>query len=88
MTPKGRLNVWERLLALVQEQAVQLGVTILDGSNIRGRQKAAGAAKKAALQRNETIVRCLAEVLKGSSGVAIGIAPQVALLAAMTPRLA
>ena len=55
-----RLNVWERLLALVQEQGVQLGMTFLDGTSIRAHQKAAGAAKKAALQRNETIVRHLA----------------------------
>ncbi len=52
-----RLNVWERLLALVQEKGVQLGMTFLDGTNIRAHQKAAGAAKKAALQHNETIVR-------------------------------
>ena len=55
-----RLNVWERLLTLVKEQGVQLGMTFLDGSNIRAHQKAAGAAKKATLQRNETIVKHLA----------------------------
>ena len=55
-----RLNVWERLLGLVQEQGVQLGMTFLDGTSIRARQKAAGAAKTAALQRNETIVKHLA----------------------------
>ena len=30
-----RLGVWERLLALVQQRGVQLGMTFLDGSNIR-----------------------------------------------------
>jgi len=55
-----RLGVWERLLTLVQEQGVQLGMTFLDGTNIRAHQKAAGAAKKAALQRNGTVVRRLA----------------------------
>ncbi len=39
-----RLNVWERLLTLVQEQSVQLGMTFLDGTNLRAHQKAAGAA--------------------------------------------
>ena len=55
-----RLNVWERLLTLVQEQGVQLGMTFLDGTSIRAHQKAAGAAKKATLQRNGTIVKRLA----------------------------
>jgi len=55
-----RLNVWERLLALVQERGVQLGMTFLDSTNIRAHQKAAGAAKKPALQRSETIVKHLA----------------------------
>jgi transposase len=55
-----RLKVWERLLTLVQEQGVQLGMTFLDGTNIRAHQKAAGAAKKPTLPHNETIVRHLA----------------------------
>ena len=29
-----RLHVWERLLALVQEQGVQVGMTFLDATNI------------------------------------------------------
>ncbi len=40
-----RLGVWERLLALVQERGLQLSMTVLDGTNIRARHKAAGAAK-------------------------------------------
>ena len=35
-------------------------MTFLDGTSIRAHQKAAGAAKMAALQRNETIVMHLA----------------------------
>jgi hypothetical protein len=30
-----RSGVWERLLAMAQERGVQLGMTFLDGSNIR-----------------------------------------------------
>ena len=52
-----RLGVWERLLVLVQAQRVDLGMTFLDGTNIRAHQKAAGAAKKATLRRNATRVR-------------------------------
>ena len=40
-----RLGVWERLLTLVQEKGVQLGMTFLDGTSIRAHQKAAGAPK-------------------------------------------
>ena len=42
-----RLGVWERLLALVQARGVALGLTFLDGTNLRAHQKAAGAARKA-----------------------------------------
>jgi transposase len=51
------LGVWERLLLLAQERGVQLGMTFLDGTRIRAHQKAAGAAKKGVLQRNETAVK-------------------------------
>jgi transposase len=54
-----RLGVWERLLSLVQERGVQLGMTFLDGTNVRAHQKAAGARRKGALKLNETIVRRL-----------------------------
>jgi transposase len=49
-----RLGVWERLLLLAQERGVQLGMTFLDGTSIRAHQKAAGATRKGALQRNGT----------------------------------
>jgi transposase len=58
-----RLGVWERLLALVQERGVQLGMTFLDGTNIRAHQKAAGAAKKRTLRRSGTHVRRLAALV-------------------------
>jgi len=66
-----RLNVWERLLRLVQKQGVQLGMTSLGGTSIRAHQKAAEAAKKATLQHNETIVKCLA-------GLVAAMAPRLA----------
>ncbi len=52
-----RLGVWERLLTLVQERDVQLGMTFLDGPSIRVHQKAAGAARKGALKLSETPVK-------------------------------
>ncbi len=52
-----RLGVWERLLLWAQEQGVQLGMTFLDGTSIRAHQKAAGAARKGALQRSGTPVK-------------------------------
>ena len=42
------LGVWERLLNLVQQRGVALGMTFLDGTNIRAHPKAAGADKKGA----------------------------------------
>ena len=58
------LGVWERLLRLAQERGVQLGMTFLDGTSIRAHQKAAGAAQKGALQRNETAVKRLAALVE------------------------
>ena len=52
-----RLGVWERLLCLAQERRVQLGMTFLDATSIRAHQKAAGAARKGALQRSGTPVK-------------------------------
>ena len=75
-----RLNVWERLLTLVQEKGMQLGMTFLDGTSIRAHQKAAGAAKTVALQHNETIVK--------PGAFASRNADLAALVAAMGPKLA
>src|SRR5215218_9035653 len=36
-----RAGVWERLLALVQERGIGLGMVFLDGTNMRAHQKAA-----------------------------------------------
>jgi transposase len=58
-----RLGVWERLLRLVQEQGVKLGMAFLDGTSIRAHQKAAGAARKGDLQRSEIAVRHLAALV-------------------------
>ena len=55
-----RLGAWERLLALVQENGIKLGMTFLDGTNIRAHQKAAGASRKGDLQKNEMILKHLA----------------------------
>jgi len=66
-----KLGVWDHLLALSQEQGMQLGMTFLDGTNIRAHQKAAGAARKTTLRRNETIVRRLV-------ALAVALAPRPA----------
>ena len=55
-----RAGVWERLLGLVQERGIRLGMVFLDDTSVRAHQKAAGAAKKASLRRSEMIVRRLA----------------------------
>jgi transposase len=52
-----RLGVWEKLLLLAQERGVQLGMPFLDGTSIRAHQKAAGAARKGALQLSEMHVK-------------------------------
>ena len=59
-----RLGVWERLLALVQNKGVQLGMTFLDGTSIRAHQKAAGATRKGALKLNGTHVRRLGALVE------------------------
>ncbi len=55
-----KLGVWEDLLDLAQVQGVALGMVFLDGTSIRAHHKAAGAARKGALQRNEMYVKRLA----------------------------
>ena len=56
-------GVWERLLALLQERGVRLGMVFLDGTTVRAHQKAAGAAKRGDLRPSETIVRRLAGLM-------------------------
>lgn len=60
-------GVWERLLQLVQERGIGLGMTFLDGTTIRAHHKAAGAAKKGATARSEIAVRRLATHVAGSA---------------------
>ncbi len=60
-----RLGVWERLLALVRERGVALGLVFLDGTCVRAHQKAAGAARKGDLKLSETIVKHLADLVAG-----------------------
>ena len=57
--------MWERLLSLVQERGIQLGMVFLDGTSVRAHQKAAGARRKGDLQLSETIVRHLAALVAG-----------------------
>ena len=59
-----RLGVWERLLALAQEQrGVELGMAYLDGTTIRAQAKAAGARKRGAQERSATVVKRLAALV-------------------------
>ena len=58
-----RLGVWERLLTLVQERGIQLGMAFLDGTNVRAHQKAAGAARQRMLQRSGSQVKHLAALV-------------------------
>jgi transposase len=66
-----RLGVWERLLVMVQERGVELGMAFLDGTSIRAHQKAAGAAKKPTLRRSGVLVKRLA-------GLVAAMAPRLA----------
>lgn len=60
-----RAGVWERLLSLVQERDVRLGMVFLDGTNVRAHQKAAGAARRGDLKPSETVVKRLADLVAG-----------------------
>ena len=58
-----RAGVWERLLTLVQERGIKLGMVFLDGTSVRAHQKAAGARRKGALKLSEMHVRRLADLV-------------------------
>ena len=60
-------GVWERLLDLVQQRGVALGMTFLDGTIIRAHHKAAGAQKRGPTARNETHVRRLAALVAATA---------------------
>lgn len=66
-----RAGVWERLLGLVQERGMQLGMVFLDGTGVRAHQKAAGAARRGDLRQSEIIVKRLA-------GLVADMAPRLA----------
>ncbi len=66
-----RAGVWERLLGLVQERGVPLGMVFLDGTSVRAHQKAAGARRKGDLKLSETIMKPLA-------GLVAAMAPRLA----------
>src|SRR3954462_13724112 len=53
-------GVWERLLDLVQQHDITLGMTFLDGTNIRAHHKAAGAQKRGSSAVSEMCARRLA----------------------------
>jgi len=55
-----RAGVWERLLGLVQERGIHLGMVFLDGTNVRAHRSAAGAATRGDLEPSEILVRLLA----------------------------
>jgi transposase len=55
-----KLGVWERLLDLAQRRGVALGMTFIDGTNIRAHPKAAGAKKGGPMARSEMCARRLA----------------------------
>jgi hypothetical protein len=83
--PLGRLGVWERLLAMAQERGVQLGMTFLDGTNIRAHQKAAGAAQKGATELDVLRVRHLADLVVAPVSFA-DISPRDRAFSPMEPR--
>jgi transposase len=66
-----KAGVWERLLELVQQRGVALGMTFLDGTTIRAHQKAAGAEKRGPMARSEIYAKHLADL-------AVAMAPRLA----------
>src|SRR3954453_14962700 len=95
------LGVWERLLNLVQERGVALGMAFLDGTTIRAHQKAAGADKRGAdgeqRDRREALGRsrggcgtkaCVIADGRGRAfAVAPGQAPELPLAPGLLDRL-
>jgi transposase len=52
-----KLGAWKRLLARAQQDGVALGMTFLDGTNIRAHRSAAGATQKGDLEQSAMPVR-------------------------------
>ena len=65
------LEVWDRLLAMAYAGGVELGMTVLDGTPVRPRTKAAGACNKRSLAEAAVKVRRL-----GALAVAMAPRPQ------------
>ena len=61
------LGVWERLLDLVQQRGLALGMTFLDGTHVRAHQKAAGGEKGGPTARRGTGVRRLAVLVAATA---------------------
>jgi transposase len=59
-----RLGAWEGLLALIQGSGIKLGMSFLDGTNVRAHQKAAGASRNGDLRMSEMIVKRLASLVE------------------------
>jgi transposase len=57
-----KAGIWERLLELVQQRGVALGMTFLDGTTIRAHHKAAGAEKRGPMARSEIYAKHLADL--------------------------
>jgi transposase len=53
-------GVWERLLELAQRGDIALGMSFLDGTNLRAHHKAAGAPKRGPIAHSETCAKRLA----------------------------
>ena len=58
-----KAGVWKRLLSLVQQRGIQLGMVLLDGTSVRAHQKAAGARRKGNLKLSEMMVKHLAALV-------------------------
>ena len=57
-----RHGVWDRLLELVQQRGVALGMTFNDGTNVRAHHKAVGAKKGGPTARGGICVRRLVDL--------------------------
>ena len=53
-------GIWERLRDLVQQHDIALGMTFIDGTNVRAHHKAAGAKKGGSTASREMCARRLA----------------------------
>jgi len=73
-------GVWERLLNLVQQHEIALGMTFIDSTNIRAHHKAAGAQNRGSTADSEMCARRLAR-----AGQARGLKAPLAAAMAQKP---